>query len=67
MEKRSTVFGPSPGPGVSRPVFGPVSVYPVKNENGRKNTIYGCGWNGIHPVRFHLANALLDFTIGSTD
>ena len=33
-DKRSTVFDPAPV--LIRPVFGPVSVYPVKNENGRK-------------------------------
>jgi hypothetical protein len=50
-EKCSTIFDPAPGS--PRPVFGPVSVYPRKNENGREKMVYGCGRNGIHPVRFH--------------
>jgi hypothetical protein len=50
-DKCSTVFDPAPGS--LCPIFGPVSVYPGKNENGREKTVYGCGRNGIHPVRFH--------------
>jgi hypothetical protein len=45
-DKRCTIFGPIPNS--LRPVFGPVSVYPGKNENGRKNTVYGCRRNGIY-------------------
>ena len=37
MDKLSTVFDPAPA--LIRPVFGPVSVYPVKNENERENTV----------------------------
>jgi hypothetical protein len=33
-DKCSTVFYPAPG--LLRPVFSPVSVYPRKNENGRE-------------------------------
>jgi hypothetical protein len=47
-DKCSTVFDPAPGS------LRPVSVYPGKNENGREKTVYDCGRNGIHPVRFHL-------------
>jgi hypothetical protein len=36
-DKCSTVFDPTPGS--LRPVFGLVSVYPGKNENGRENGI----------------------------
>ena len=51
-DKSFTVFDPAP---VSiHPVFGPVSVYPVKNENERKNTVYGCGRNVISAVHFQL-------------
>ena len=53
-DKRSTVFDPAPA--LIRPVFGPVSVYPIKNENERKNTVYGCRRNGIYPVRFQLTD-----------
>jgi hypothetical protein len=52
MDKCSTVFDPAPV--LIRPVFRPVSVYPVKNENERENTVYGCGQNEIYPVRFQL-------------
>jgi len=50
--KKLRVFDPAPV--LIRPVFGPVSVYPVKNKNERENTVYGCGRNGIYPVRFQL-------------
>ena len=51
-DKHSTIFGPAP---ISpHPVFGPVSVYPVKTETNGKNMIYGCGRNGISLVCFQL-------------
>ena len=50
-DKRSTVFDPAPV--LIRPIFDPVSIYPVKNENERENTVYGCGQNGIYPVGRH--------------
>jgi len=40
------VFGP--GLGASRPIFGPVSVFPPK-----KKWYMVPDWNRIHPVRFH--------------
>ena len=51
-EKRSTVFDLAPV--LTRPVSGPVSVYPKKNENRQENTAYGSGRNEIYPVNFQL-------------
>jgi hypothetical protein len=49
-DKRCTVFGP--GPGSLCPVFGPVSVYPGKNENGREKQYTVADGTGLIPSVF---------------
>jgi hypothetical protein len=42
-----------PLPVYSIPFLVPFPFIPEKTKTDWKKTVYGCGQNGIHPVRFH--------------